>query len=77
MPLPTDHDTLCQWRMFAVKWWLMDINIWFACVHATMLGMPMRRADFLRIIRVYVDHKDDEKCNGPCSPDFDLREWMR
>ena len=30
--------------MFVIKWWCMDINIWFACVHAIMLGMDMRRA---------------------------------
>jgi hypothetical protein len=76
MALPTDHDTLCRWRCFAIKWWLMDINIQFGCFHAMMLGMPMRRSDFLRIIRVYIDYKDSETCNGPCDPDFDLREWQ-
>ena len=74
MPLPTDHATLLHWRMFVIKWWCMDINIWFACVHAVMLGMDMRRADYLRIVRVYVDHKDNAKCNGPCDPDFKLNE---
>jgi hypothetical protein len=42
-----------------------------------MLGMNMRRADFMEIVRVYVDHKDNSECNGPCDPDFNLKEWMR
>ena len=75
--LPTDHDTLCRWRAFAVKWWCMDINIYFACFHAMMLGMPMRRADFLRIVRVYVDREDAAACNGPCDVGFDLKECMK
>jgi hypothetical protein len=77
MALPTDHETLIKWRMFVISWWRMDINIQFGCFHAMMLGMPMLRADFLRIVRVYVDHKDAEMCNTPCDPDFDLREWLK
>jgi hypothetical protein len=28
-------------------------------------------------VRVYIDYKDAEACNGPCDPDFDLREWLK
>ena len=77
MPLPTDHATLCRWRMFVISRWRLDHNIWMACLQTVCLGMNMRRADFMNIVRVYVDHKDDTACNGPCSPDFDLRKWMR
>jgi hypothetical protein len=77
MPLPQDHDTLCRWSMFAVKYWLIDIHPHFSCICAVMLGMNMRRADFMEIVRVYVDHKDNSECNGPCDPDFNLKEWMR
>lgn len=76
MTLPTNPDTLAKWRVFAVKWWRIDINITFGCFHAMMLGMPMRRADFMIIVRCYVDREDSEACNGPCSADFDLKEWM-
>ena len=64
MSLPTDYATLCRWRVFAVKWWRMDINIWFACIHATMLGMPMRRADFLKIVREYCDSETENNSYG-------------
>ena len=37
----------------------------------------LSKAEVETIIREYVDHEDRAKCNGPCSPDFDLREWMR
>jgi hypothetical protein len=64
MPLPQDYDTLCRWRCFVIKWWLMDINIWFSCVHAVMLGMNMRRADFLKIVKEYCDASSENQTYG-------------
>ena len=40
-------------------------------------NVPLTKAEVETIIRAHVDHEDRSKCNGPCSPDFDLKEWMR
>ncbi len=59
MPLPTDHTALCRWRVFVIQRWIYERNIWFACVEAVCLGMNMRRADFLAIVRQYVDEQSE------------------
>ena len=64
MPIPQDHDQLCSWRCFVISRWLLDHNIWFACVQAGRLGMNMRRADFLAIVREYYDSETENKQHG-------------
>jgi hypothetical protein len=54
MPLQTDPVALCRWRGFVISRWRLDHNIWMACVQAVCLGMNMRRADFLAIVRDYL-----------------------
>jgi hypothetical protein len=63
MPLPQDHAQLCRWRRFVISRWLMDHNIWLACMQAVCLGMNMRRADFLALVREYCDlHSENQTC---------------
>lgn len=64
MPLPQDDVTLCRWRCFVVSRWLMDHNIWLACVQAVYLGMNMRRADFLSLVREYCDLHSENQTYG-------------
>ena len=77
MCLPADGDELFRWRTFILRRWIDDHNIWFAIVQAVCLGMNMRRADYLVIVRDYCDGEDTPKCNGPCSPDFDIEAMIR
>jgi hypothetical protein len=64
MPLPQDDVTLCRWRRFVISRWLMDHNIWLACVQAVCLGMNMRRADFLALVREYCDLHSENQTYG-------------
>jgi hypothetical protein len=64
MPLPRDQAELARWRAFAISRWLLDHNIWIACVQATCLGMPMRRADFLSLVRDYCDAHSENSRHG-------------
>jgi hypothetical protein len=64
MPMPQDHAQLCRWRAFVISRWLLDDNIWIACVQAIYLGMPIRRADFLAIVREYCDQQSENNSYG-------------
>lgn len=64
MALPDDPATLRRWRTFVVKRWIDDINPWFSCVHAVMLGMLISRRDFMDIVRQYVDGETENKTYG-------------
>ncbi len=64
MPIPQDHAERARWRSFVISRWRLDHNIWIACVEATFLGMPMRRADFLSLVRDYCDQRSENKTHG-------------
>jgi hypothetical protein len=64
MPIPQDHAEVTRWRSFVISRWLLDHNIWIACVQATCLGMPIRRADFLSLVRDYCDQRSENKSYG-------------
>ena len=64
MPLPSDSVQRCRWRDFVVARWKYERDIRFVCLEAILLGMDMRRADFLAIVREYVDSATENKRHG-------------
>ncbi len=64
VPIPQDQAELARWRAFVISRWRLDHNIWIACVQAICLGMPMRRADFLSLVRDYCDQRSENKNYG-------------
>ncbi len=64
MPIPNDASQSRRWRSFVLSRWLLDHNIWMALVQAVCLGMNMRRADFLAIVREYCDANSENNSYG-------------
>ena len=64
MALPQDYTMLCRWRVFVIQRWLYERNVGMACLEAICLGMDMRRADFLAIVRDYVDASSENQTYG-------------
>jgi hypothetical protein len=64
MPVPQDEAELARWRSFVISRWRLDHNIWIACVQAICFGMPMRRADFLSLVRDYCDERSENRNYG-------------
>lgn len=60
-----------------IVWWRLDYHLTFIAFWICMLYAPFTVACVKKVVRRYVDENDNAMCNGPCSPDFDLREWMR
>ena len=61
MCLPSDEAELRRWAEFAVTRWALEHHVLFICLHAICLGMPMTRADFLKIVRAYVDCRTENR----------------
>jgi hypothetical protein len=64
MSIPQDQLELARWRSFVISRWRLEHDIWFACVQAACLGMPMRRTDFLSLVRDYCDEQSENKRHG-------------
>ena len=70
MCLPSDEAELRRWAEFAVTRWALEHHILHACLQATCLGMQMTRADFMTIVKAYVDCRTENK-----RPQAGLVDW--
>ncbi len=61
MTLPRDPAERARWRRFVIARWLLSRDIRHSCFQAVCLGMPMTRADYLAIVRAYVDANDETR----------------
>ena len=59
MALPSDDVELGRWVERIVTGWRLEHHPAFTIFHAVMLGMPMTRKDYDRIVRAYVDTQDE------------------
>ena len=70
MCLPSDEAELRRWAEFAVSRWTIERDIGFACVEAVCLSISMTRADFMTIVKAYVDTRTENK-----RPKAGLVDW--
>ncbi len=61
MTLPHDPLERARWRRFVIACWLSSRDLRHSCFQAVCLGMPMTRADYLAILRAYVDANDETR----------------
>jgi hypothetical protein len=59
LSLPQDYDTLCRWRCFVISHWLDERNMLFACIEAFRCGLRITRADYLSIVKDYVEKQSE------------------
>ena len=61
MCLPSDEAELRRWAEFAVSRWTIERDVGFACVEAVCLSISMTRADFMTIVKAYIDTRTENK----------------